>query len=46
VKALRFDGRRSRLLLPPAAEQCGYRLYVPVENDEFGTAEPELEVIR
>jgi hypothetical protein len=38
VKALRFDDRRTRVTLPPAAKQCGYRLSWP----SFGTAEPEL----
>jgi hypothetical protein len=40
VKALRFDDRRARFTLLPAAQQCGYR----VSGLSFGAAEPELEL--
>ena len=41
VKALRFDDRRARITLLPAAEQCGYRAYGAIG----GFGEPELEVV-
>jgi len=40
VPALRFDGRRATFPVLPAADQCGYRAYLP----SFGVAEPELQL--
>ena len=40
VKALRFDERRTRFTLLPAAEQCGYRVFGP----SLDASEPELEL--
>jgi len=35
-----FDGRRATFPVLPAADQCGYRAYLP----SFGVAEPELQL--
>ena len=42
VDALRIGGRLITFPVLPAARQCGYRAFAPI--DPFGAAEPELEI--